>query len=229
MKKRTKKYIVFTGIFLGLILIINLFSRYYIESSAFRPIGSNLYYSVNNYYINHSIRMILPAYGPPLGSAREASRRISCSSNLKQIGLSLYQYSMDYDGYFPDKGFSQLYNGDYLTDLKIYTCPSTTTIRLSQDELKRGINVDYVYIGHGLNVKPKDVRSYLSRIPIAYDNPNNHNFSGFCDRYTDGSKSGYINVLFADGKVHGYHAHSWEELVDSKDWIIKMKKGDVHE
>jgi len=34
---------------------------------------------------------------PVFGRAREAGRRASCQSNLKQIGLGLLQYSQDYD------------------------------------------------------------------------------------------------------------------------------------
>lgn len=41
--------------------------------------------------------MLLPA----LKSARESAKRISCVSNLKQLGLSLLMYTDDYDGFFP--------------------------------------------------------------------------------------------------------------------------------
>jgi len=38
---------------------------------------------------------------PALGTAREKSRRIGCMSNLKQIGLALKQYALDYSDKFP--------------------------------------------------------------------------------------------------------------------------------
>jgi prepilin-type N-terminal cleavage/methylation domain-containing protein/prepilin-type processing-associated H-X9-DG protein len=38
---------------------------------------------------------------PVFGRARENARRSSCQSNLKQIGLSLLQYTQDYDEKFP--------------------------------------------------------------------------------------------------------------------------------
>jgi prepilin-type N-terminal cleavage/methylation domain-containing protein len=41
--------------------------------------------------------MLLPA----LSQAREKARAISCTSNLKQLGLALHMYSGDYDGYYP--------------------------------------------------------------------------------------------------------------------------------
>ena len=41
--------------------------------------------------------MLLPA----LGAAREKARRVSCISNLKQIGLAAKMYSGDYSEQFP--------------------------------------------------------------------------------------------------------------------------------
>lgn len=38
---------------------------------------------------------------PVFGRARENARRSSCSSNLKQIGLGIHQYTQDYDEKFP--------------------------------------------------------------------------------------------------------------------------------
>jgi prepilin-type N-terminal cleavage/methylation domain-containing protein len=34
---------------------------------------------------------------PVFARARENARRASCQSNLKQIGLAVYQYTQDYD------------------------------------------------------------------------------------------------------------------------------------
>ncbi len=38
---------------------------------------------------------------PALNSARDRAAEVSCSSNLKQIGVSLSLYNSDYDGYIP--------------------------------------------------------------------------------------------------------------------------------
>ena len=45
---------------------------------------------------------------PVFARARENARRSSCSSNFKQIGLGLMQYTQDYDERFPLSAISQV-------------------------------------------------------------------------------------------------------------------------
>ncbi len=95
--------------------------------------------------------MLLPA----LNQAREKARRISCTSNLKQIGTSLKTYSIDFESRLPydagSKGFEVLRVNDYLTDYAIYVCPSSTTTKGSgTDSLtktKAGKWTDYYFAG----------------------------------------------------------------------------------
>jgi len=43
---------------------------------------------------------------PVFAKAREKARQVSCTSNLKQLGLAIMQYSQDYDEVYPDKGMA---------------------------------------------------------------------------------------------------------------------------
>lgn len=72
---------------------------------------------------------------PVFARARENARRSSCSSNLKQIGLGMMQYTQDYDERLPlnDNG-PQWANGQamcwidmirpYIKSDQVYICPS---------------------------------------------------------------------------------------------------------
>ncbi|MCQ2378986.1 MAG: type II secretion system GspH family protein [Victivallaceae bacterium] len=85
---------------------------------------------------------------PTLGKARESARQTSCLSNLKGIGESLLIYSQSYDDRLPNYDGQYYKDGSntavevkgpesdcildllrgtgFLTDYKIYICPSTT-------------------------------------------------------------------------------------------------------
>ena len=72
---------------------------------------------------------------PAFAKAREAARRASCSSNLKQIGLSMMQYTQEYDEkYLPyNSGASGNFKGwvqilqPYLKSYQLFQCPSEPT------------------------------------------------------------------------------------------------------
>ena len=71
---------------------------------------------------------------PALGKAREQGRRTSCMNNLKQIGLAIALYRLDYNDVFP-ADLDILYDGtspqtiadSYVDNLKVFICPSTGT------------------------------------------------------------------------------------------------------
>jgi len=69
---------------------------------------------------------------PVFGRARENARRISCMSNMKQIGLGILQYSQDYDEFLPPSRNSpagvatpwQWIIQPYLKSTQLFKCPS---------------------------------------------------------------------------------------------------------
>lgn len=76
----------------------------------------------------------------PADHPRERARRLSCTSNLKQIFLALTQYTGDYEGFLPPN-LSLLASEGYLPDRQCYRCPSRT--RPNQEFS------DYLYFGAG--------------------------------------------------------------------------------
>ena len=160
--------------------------------------------------------MLLPA----LQSARERSRRGSCISNLKQIGLALTQYAGDNREKMPAgkcrgntdfikssaleatledpaPGLSALIANEYLTDYGVYTCPSSTVpTGTAKTDLAIATNLAYGYIPGYI------AGNNGSESAVAYD----------LDGTTNSAKTnhtGYGNMLFADGSARGFTATSW--------------------
>ncbi len=73
---------------------------------------------------------------PVFSRAREQARKTSCSNNLKQIGVAVYQYTQDYDDtYFPlQQAVGSTNPGDgmtfvtllqpYIKSAQVFRCPS---------------------------------------------------------------------------------------------------------
>ncbi len=146
--------------------------------------------------------MLLPA----LNQAREKARRISCTSNLKQIGLSMKQYCMDYADNFPDD-IDKLRSSDYLTDYGIYNCPSTVTTKGSGTDA----------IGYGTAAECDYAVAY-GMMEGSSDRFGNADSALSCDRGDGGedahngaatNHSEYGNVLFLDGHVKGFPTADW--------------------
>ncbi len=134
--------------------------------------------------------MLLPA----LSRAKGQARRAVCMSNLKQIGLGLAMYTVDYDEQFPEN-LSQLYP-EYAS-AEIFCCPSDPDDSAPEDiETPEDAMVSYRYIG---SLSPEDD----SDSPIVYEDLENHGNEG-------------CNVLFIDGHVEWIGEEEFKRLVEER-------------
>ncbi len=135
---------------------------------------------------------------PALNNAREKARRVSCMSNLKQIGLALKMYAMDHKDQYPeannDAGLQVLIAEQYLTDPSIFRCPSTP----------KNSGMSYYYIGGYTEGKDSP------NLPQAFDKPGNH--------------KGYVNVLFLDGHVERVNIQNYSKPEDVINFLAQTHK-----
>lgn len=111
---------------------------------------------------------------PALARARGEARKAVCKSNVKQLGLGIMMYTMDYDENLPQK-LEDLYD-DYISADNIFVCPTDT----SPMEIGKGLKCSYHYVGRLSKLTDPSVI-------ILYDKRGSH----------DGGR----NVLFYDGHV----------------------------
>lgn len=147
-----------------------------------------------------------------MGGARESGRRASCTNNLKQLGNALEFYQASNNSYRPN---GTLVNGkvvtrdkhgaenameilrslEYLTDHKVYVCPSSDYFPgEGNEQLTYNDNLSYGYA----YVSDNDYRHALSG-DLTGDNIN----SG------DANHDEFGNLLYADGHVKGFASKRW--------------------
>ena len=179
--------------------------------------------------------MLLPA----LNSAREKARRISCASNLKQIGLAAKMYAGDFSekfpcskdyykssdaqwttataGYHNGPSITLLMSQNYNTDYKTYVCPSGTLngIKPASGHLEGGTTQDYVLQA----VSKTPAQTNLGYGFIAGMNENDSPDSGMafdCGFETASEKPNHDkfgNVCFVDGSVRQYAGDNWQSNI----------------
>ena len=148
--------------------------------------------------------MLLPA----LSLAREKARRISCASNLKQIGLALRMYSSDWQEKFPTlinyKGLEILRCNGYLENYKMFLCPSAIpSTTAGEGNQLVATNCDYLYqtTAGGAITEATSVDSSVAR-----DDNSNH------DKYG--------NMLFVDGHVSGFAGATWNSTTNTGETVF---------
>ena len=109
---------------------------------------------------------------PTFAQAREAARRTSCTSNLRQLGFAMSMYSQDYDGLYPAQDLTQGVQSNtyqrggvtvadwattpvtnwaksifsYVKNYQVFTCPSNKGWALGADTT----SVPICYIMNGM-------------------------------------------------------------------------------
>ncbi len=181
--------------------------------------------------------MLLPA----LNSAREKARRISCTSNLKQIGLAAKQYSGDFSEKFPcSKDYYQATSSGWVTGSKGYHNGPSATLLMSQNyitDYKSFVCPSGTLNGAQLGTYPtgtitKDATNYILDCGttvtdtnfgysfVAGMNENDSPDSGmiFDCGYEQVSKKSnhdkYGNICFVDGSARGEAGENWTSKIN---------------
>ena len=137
---------------------------------------------------------------PVLSKARERARRVSCASNLKQIGLAMIMYAGDKKGAFPDNNTTTdsmqlLVINSYIVYGDVFMCPSTGYPQ-EAGGVGADADTDYEYVGDDNNTRDNDPTPTTTS--LAHDDNAGAVNTEDVENHTD-----FENQLFVDGHVEG--------------------------
>ncbi len=140
---------------------------------------------------------------PALQRAREQARRARCLSNLKQLGLALKQYALDFDESMPwgtdnpnpECRFLGMLHPSYAGSWGIYKCPSSKDDNFEPTEATQGDD--------GWGIKP----GVLDELSYAYGTDRNHGGDDVRGPWTESGSSTvrlvadkFANVDYSEGQ-----------------------------
>jgi len=110
--------------------------------------------------------MLLPA----LARAKETAKRINCTNNLKQLGLSVVMYADDNEGYYPARGGTNWWPvllEEYYRDVKLLHCSSDVPVPSNNGSGSslHALKAPRSYIINGFNDYFKGFPKPGSRVP----------------------------------------------------------------
>jgi prepilin-type N-terminal cleavage/methylation domain-containing protein/prepilin-type processing-associated H-X9-DG protein len=179
---------------------------------------------------------------PVFAAAREKARQAGCSSNEKQIGLAIAEYTQDYDEMLPGREMGNpgqswrvtIY--PYLKNIQVFSCPSNPNNKQlsndgytarsyacnGNDDNTPGLTPMHANGGAPISQiqYPAQLILFTESVDGWSDIPGSYNFNGGLFA----SHSGDANIAFADGHVKAMKPTSTVNL-NINEWSMDGNPG----